>query len=118
MSDVLQYSWGKLLGRHKIVPTISPNKTWAGFIGGVLSATALGVGLRWLTPFSAGQAAVVALVVTLAGFLGGLMMSAIKRQAGVKDFGDVIKGHGGVMDRLDSLTLAAPAFVHLVLWTA
>lgn len=113
-SDVLQYVWGKTLGRHPIAPTVSPNKTWEGFLGGVLSATALGAALWWATPFAPWQAAALALVSCLMGFAGGLVMSAIKRDRGVKDFGALIPGHGGIMDRLDSLVFAAPVFFHLV----
>lgn len=113
-SDVLQYIWGKLLGRHKIVPLVSPNKTWEGFIGGVASATLLGTALWWLTPFQPWQAAVMALIIALMGFAGGLTMSAIKRDRGVKDFGALIAGHGGILDRIDSLCFAAPVFFHLV----
>jgi len=100
MSDVLQYIWGKLAGRHKIAPVISPNKTWEGFVGGILSATALGTLLWWATPFNQWQAAGMAFIITVMGFLGGLTMSAIKRDAGVKDYGSMIEGHGGVLDRL------------------
>lgn len=112
-SDVLQYLWGKTVGRRKIAPTISPNKTWEGFVGGVASATALGAGLWWLTPFSPVQAAAMALLICLLGFAGGLTMSAIKRDRGVKDFGTVLAGHGGILDRIDSLCFAAPVFFHL-----
>ncbi|MFN8663848.1 MAG: phosphatidate cytidylyltransferase [Thermomicrobiales bacterium] len=113
-SDVLQYIWGKLFGRHKIAPLVSPNKTWEGFVGGIASATLLGTALWWLTPFAPWQAAVMALVIALMGFSGGLTMSAIKRDRGVKDFGTLIAGHGGVLDRIDSLCFAAPVFFHLV----
>lgn len=113
-SDVLQYVWGNLFGRHKIAPTISPSKTVEGFVGGVLSATALGAALWWITPFSPWQAAALAFVASLMGFLGGLVMSAIKRDRGVKDWGWVIEGHGGVLDRLDSVIFAAPIFFHMV----
>lgn len=114
LSDVLQYVWGKLLGRHPIAPTISPNKTVEGFVGGLLSASAVGAALWWATPFSPLEAAGLAFVITLMGFLGGLTMSAIKRDAGVKDFGALISGHGGVLDRIDSICFAAPVFFHLV----
>ena len=114
MSDVLQYVWGKTLGRHKIAPLVSPSKTWEGFVGGVLSASALGAGLWWATPFTPWQSAGVSLAITLAGFCGGLVMSAIKRDRGVKDYGSLIEGHGGVMDRVDSLCFAAPVFFHIV----
>jgi phosphatidate cytidylyltransferase len=112
ISDVLQYVWGKLFGRHKIAPTISPNKTWEGFVGGIVSATLIGAGLWWATPFTLLQSAGMSLVIALMGFCGGLVMSAIKRDRGVKDYGNMIEGHGGVMDRIDSLCFAAPVFFH------
>jgi len=112
-SDVLQYVWGKTLGRHKIAPTVSPNKTWEGFIGGILCASLLGAGLWWATPFTPLQSAGMSLAITLLGFGGGLVMSAIKRDRGVKDYGHLIEGHGGMMDRIDSLCFAAPVFFHL-----
>ena len=114
MSDVLQYVWGKLAGRHKIAPAVSPNKTWEGFIGGVATATLIGAGIWWATPFSPLQSAGMSLVITLMGFAGGLVMSAIKRDASVKDYGAAIEGHGGILDRIDSLCFAAPVFFHLV----
>jgi phosphatidate cytidylyltransferase len=112
-SDVLQYVWGKLLGRHKIAPLLSPSKTVEGFVGGVASATALGAALWWITPFSPWQAGLVALLINLMGFCGGLVMSAIKRDRGVKDWGWMIEGHGGMLDRLDSVIFAAPVFFHV-----
>ncbi len=114
MSDVLQYVWGKLIGRHPIAPNVSPNKTWEGFVGGVLSATALGTGLWWLTPFTPAAAAAISLLIALLGFAGGLVMSSIKRDRGVKDYGTFIQGHGGILDRMDSLIFAAPVFFHVV----
>jgi phosphatidate cytidylyltransferase len=113
LSDVLQYVWGKTLGRRAIAPALSPNKTVEGFLGGVLSATIAGTAIWWVTPFSPAAAALMALVVALTGFAGGLVMSAIKRDAGVKDYGALIPGHGGVLDRIDSLCFAAPVFFHL-----
>jgi phosphatidate cytidylyltransferase len=113
MSDVLQYVWGKTLGKHPIAPTVSPNKTWEGFIGGIASAILLGTALYWATPFTPWQAAGMSLVITVMGFAGGLTMSAIKRDRGVKDFGGAIAGHGGILDRIDSLAFAAPIFFHL-----
>lgn len=112
-SDVLQYVWGKLFGRTKIAPTLSPSKTVEGFAGGVLSATLLGAALYWITPFSPAAAAGMGLAITIMGFFGGLVMSAIKRDRGVKDWGTMIEGHGGVMDRVDSVVFAAPIFFHL-----
>jgi len=114
MSDVLQYVWGKLFGRHKVAPLVSPSKTWEGLIGGVLTASALGAGLWWATPFTPWEAGAVSLAITIAGFCGGLVMSAIKRDRGVKDYGVLIEGHGGVMDRMDSLCFAAPVFFHIL----
>lgn len=112
-SDVLQYVWGKLLGRRQMAPSISPNKTWEGFIGGVASATLLGALLWWVTPFAPWQAALLSLAAVLMGVAGGLTMSAIKRDRGIKDWGTLIAGHGGVLDRIDSLCFAAPVFFHL-----
>ena len=114
ISDVLQYVWGKLLGKHKIAPRLSPSKTWEGFVGGILSATLVGAGLWWMTPFTVLEAAGLSLVITLMGFFGGLVMSAIKRDRGVKDWGHLIAGHGGFIDRLDSVIFSAPIFFHLV----
>ncbi len=113
-SDVLQYIWGKLLGKHKVAPALSPSKTWEGLIGGVASATALGALIHGITPFTASEAALVAFVVCVMGFFGGLVMSAIKRDRGVKDWGSMIEGHGGMLDRLDSVVFAAPIFFHIV----
>ena len=113
-SDVLQYVWGKLFGRHKVAPVLSPSKTWEGLVGGVLSASALGAALWWSTPFKWWQAGLFALLITVMGFFGGLVMSAIKRDRGVKDYGALIEGHGGMMDRIDSLCFSAPIFFHLV----
>lgn len=112
-SDVLQYVWGKLTGRRKIAAALSPSKTVEGFVGGVLSASALGAALWWITPFSPLQAFLVALITTLMGFLGGLVMSAIKRDRGIKDWGQMIEGHGGMLDRLDSICFSAPVFFHI-----
>jgi phosphatidate cytidylyltransferase len=112
-SDVFQYVWGKLFGRHRIAPAISPNKTWEGFLGGIATATVIGTALWWTTPFAPWQAALMSLVIALMGFAGGLTMSAIKRDRGVKDFGALIAGHGGVLDRIDSLCFAAPVFFFL-----
>lgn len=114
MSDVMQYVWGKTLGRHKILPAVSPNKTWEGFLGGIATATLTSLLIRFLTPFSVAETLGVALLITLAGFAGGAVMSAVKRDFGVKDFGGMIPGHGGMLDRVDSLCYAAPIFFHYV----
>jgi phosphatidate cytidylyltransferase len=118
-SDVLQYVWGKLAGRRPVAPQVSPSKTWEGLVGGIASATAVGSALYWITPFAPWQAALMALAICLMGFFGGLVMSAIKRDRGVKDWGTLIEGHGGMLDRLDSVAFAAPVFFHLTryFWT-
>jgi phosphatidate cytidylyltransferase len=114
LSDVLQYVFGKTLGKHRIVPKVSPNKTWEGTLGGIASAALVGALLWWFTPFSPWASGVIALLLCVVGFGGGLVMSAIKRDRGIKDFGTLIEGHGGVMDRIDSLCFAAPVFFHVV----
>ncbi len=113
-SDVFQYVWGKLLGRHKLSPAISPSKTVEGLVGGVLSSTAVGAALWWITPFTPLQAGLIALVVNIMGFFGGFVLSAIKRDRGVKDWGAMIEGHGGMLDRVDSISFSAPIFFHIV----
>lgn len=113
LSDVLQYAFGKTFGRRPVAPTVSPKKTWEGLIGGVSTTVLIGTALWWATPFSPLQAAGMCLAITLMGFGGGLVMSAIKRDRGVKDWGTAIAGHGGVLDRLDSVCFAAPVFFHL-----
>ena len=112
-SDIFQYVCGKLAGRYKIAPEVSPSKTVEGLIGGVACATALGASLWRFTPFTPWQAAGMALTIASMGFLGGLVMSAIKRDRGVKDWGHLIAGHGGMLDRLDSVCFSAPVFFHL-----
>lgn len=116
LSDVLQYVWGKLIGRTKVAPNLSPSKTWEGLVGGTLSATAIGTALYWMTPFPPLEAAGMCLLITLMGFFGGLVMSAIKRDRGIKDWGHLIAGHGGFLDRLDSVIFAAPIFFHVTRW--
>jgi phosphatidate cytidylyltransferase len=113
ISDVLQYTVGKLFGRRKAVPTVSPNKTVEGYLGGGGLAVLLGTALWWATPFKPWQAALMSLVIVAAGIAGGLVMSAVKRDRRVKDFGAMLPGHGGVLDRIDSLCFSAPLFFHL-----
>lgn len=119
LSDVLQYVFGKLFGRHKLSPRVSPSKTWEGLIGGGLAATLIGGALHVVTPFGFGVATAVALQIVVCGALGGLVLSAVKRSLGAKDWGSSIAGHGGFMDRLDSVTFSAPVFFHVVryFWT-
>lgn len=114
-NDVAQYVWGKLFGKRKIVPTVSPKKTWAGFIGGVLT-TMLGAAILapFLTPFSFIFSLLAGLLIACAGFIGDVTFSALKRDLKIKDAGSLIPGHGGILDRIDSLSLTAPLFFHLV----
>ena len=113
LSDVFQYVWGKLIGKHRFSPNISPSKTIEGLVGGGLSAILVGMALHRMTPFSPLQAAAVSTVIVVAGFFGGFVLSAIKRDLKAKDWGYIIEGHGGVLDRVDSLTFAAPLFFHV-----
>lgn len=112
-NDVAQFTWGKSFGRRKITPSVSPNKTWEGFLGGV-ATTALAGALAgpYLTPLTLTQGALAGAMIAIAGFLGDITISAFKRDLGVKDSGGLIPGHGGILDRVDSLTYAAPVFYH------
>jgi phosphatidate cytidylyltransferase len=114
LSDVLQYTVGKLVGRTLLAPNVSPSKTVEGLVGGGLLATGVGAALWWITPFTPLEAAMMAAAIVLAGFFGGLVLSAVKRSLGAKDWGVMIEGHGGALDRMDSVTFAAPLFYHLV----
>jgi phosphatidate cytidylyltransferase len=114
VSDVLQYVFGKLFGRHLLAPKVSPSKTVEGLVGGGLSATAIGAAMWWITPFTPLQSAGLSLLIVMCGFLGGLALSAVKRSMGAKDWGVMIEGHGGMLDRMDSVCFAAPVFFHLV----
>ena len=114
-NDVMQYVWGKLLGRHKVIPRVSPGKTIEGLVGGVATTVVLAMLIApWLTPINTGYAAVAGLIIGLGGFIGDVTMSALKRDIGVKDSGGLLPGHGGVLDRVDSLTFTAPVFFHFV----
>jgi phosphatidate cytidylyltransferase len=114
MSDVMQYVFGKLFGRTKIAPVVSPSKTVEGFVGGGLAATLIGGAMWWITPFTPLQSAAVSAAIVFMGFLGGLTLSAVKRSLGAKDWGVMIEGHGGMLDRTDSICFAAPVFFHIV----
>ena len=110
MGDALQYLWGKVLGHRVIAPSVSSSRTWEGMLAGSGSAALLGAALYWATPFNEWQAGCISLVIALTGFAGGMAMSAIKRDRGVQDYGTLVVGHGGVLDRIDSLCFAAPVF--------
>ena len=119
ISDVLQFIFGKLMGKSLIMPALSPTKTVEGTIAGITLSTLLAGGLYWLTPFSVIQAMAIGFLVCVMGFLGGLVMSGIKHSYGVNDWGRMIGGHGGMLDRVDGLCFAAPIFFHIVryYWT-
>lgn len=114
INDIMQFIWGKLLGRNKIIPKVSPNKTWEGFIGGVISTTIIGYFLGFLTPLSTTQVIFVSFMIAISGFVGDIVMSSFKRDIGIKDTGTSIPGHGGILDRIDSLAYTAPVFFHIV----
>ena len=114
MNDVFQFIWGKFLGRYKIVPKVSPNKTWEGLIGGVITTVVVGYFLRFLTPFSEIEILITCGCIAIIGFIGDVVVSAIKRDIGLKDTGSAIPGHGGILDRIDSLAVTGPVFFHVV----
>ena len=113
-ATTLQHLFGRLYGRTPIAPALSSKKTWEGFIGGIVSAGVLGAFFFWITPFSPAAAAGLAFASTTLGLLAGLVMSAIKRDAGIRDWGHSLPGEGGFLDRLDPVIFAAPVFFHLV----
>jgi phosphatidate cytidylyltransferase len=113
VSDVLQWCWGRIRNNRIIAKDISSTRTWDGLLGGSLSSGIFGALLYWVTPFSPWQSACMAIVVAVMGFAGGLTMSAIKRDRGVRDYGTLVMGHAGVLDRIDSLCFSAPIFYHL-----
>jgi phosphatidate cytidylyltransferase len=114
-NDVAQYVWGKLLGRRKALPTVSPGKTIEGLLGGLLTTLLLAWLLApLLTPLNLLQSLTAGAIIGLAGFIGDVVISAVKRDVGVKDSGALLPGHGGILDRLDSLTYTAPLFFHFL----
>jgi len=113
-NDVLQYLWGKSFGKHKIIPKVSPNKTVEGFVGAFFTISILAVLFSYLTPFNWYEALGAGMLISAAGFVGDVVISMIKRDIGVKDSGNLIPGHGGVLDRVDSLVYTAPLFFHYV----
>jgi len=113
LEDVLQSVWSRLAGRRVIAPKINGSRTWEGFMGGVASATLIGALLWWATPFRPWEAACMSMIIAVTGFAGSMVMSAIKRDRGVEDYGTLVQGHAGVLDRIDSICFAAPVFFHL-----
>jgi phosphatidate cytidylyltransferase len=115
LNDVAQYVWGKTFGRHKITPTVSPKKTMEGLLGGIITTTLLAVLLApLLTPLDRWDSVASGFMISAGGFLGDITISALKRDLGVKDSGQLIPGHGGILDRIDSLTYTAPLFFHFL----
>lgn len=114
MNDVFQFIWGRFLGRFKIVPKVSPNKTWEGLIGGVITTMVVGYFIRFLTPFTIVEILITCGCIAVIGFIGDVVVSAIKRDIGLKDTGTAIPGHGGILDRIDSLAVTGPIFFHIV----
>lgn len=115
LNDIAQYLCGKLFGRTKVTPKISPNKTLEGLLGGVIitASVATLVG-PLLTSLSWPLALLAGIMIAISGFLGDVIMSAIKRDIGVKDSGTLLPGHGGILDRLDSIIFTAPVFFHFI----
>jgi phosphatidate cytidylyltransferase len=116
-ADSGAYMFGKMFGKHKLAPKVSPGKTWEGFLGGLVSSALIALLFATLAPLtvSAGTLVVCAVIATLASVLGDLTESMFKREAGIKDSGNLIPGHGGILDRIDSLTAAVPVFACLLL---
>ncbi len=114
VSDILQWTWGQFVGKHLIAAEISTSRTWEGFAGGTLSTGIVGAALHFVTPFEIWEAACLSMIVAVMGMGGGMTMSAIKRDRGVTDYGSLVLGHAGVLDRIDTLCFAAPVFYHLV----
>jgi phosphatidate cytidylyltransferase len=121
ISDVSAYCFGKALGRRKLLPNTSPGKTLAGHLGALVTVSALGL-LLWPMVFTTGDmhawphALALGFIVALCAQLGDLLISSVKRDVGIKDMGAVLPGHGGVLDRCNSLLLAAPAVYHYLLF--
>lgn len=117
-SDIAQFAISRWIGRRLIAPALSASKTWEGTVGGIAVAVLAGGALSWLTPFTPVQAMGVSLALALMGVFGDLVMTAIKRDKGARDWGHLIAPHGGFLDRLDSVIFAAPIFYHLtrVFW--
>jgi phosphatidate cytidylyltransferase len=114
LAEAFQFVWSQLYGRHVIAPSINAARTWEGLVGGSASTALAGMVLYWATPFDdIWQAAFMAMVVAVMGFAGAMTMSAIKRDRGVRDYGTLVEGHGGVLDRIDAICFAAPVFYHV-----
>lgn len=114
-NDAFGYLWGTLLGRHTLAPRLSPKKTVEGALLGIASVMAIAQLLGFLLPFvSRWHLALVSFLVAVVGLSGDLVISFIKRDLQIKDMGDLIPGHGGLLDRFDSLILATPVYFHVL----
>jgi phosphatidate cytidylyltransferase len=115
-SDTGAYYVGTLYGRHRLAPTISPKKTYEGLVGGLIGAIIAAYVIRWwfLPELSGLDCLVLGTLLTLTGLWGDLTESAMKRSVGIKDSGGILPGHGGMLDRLDSLLFTAPAFYYYI----
>ena len=113
LSEAMQFIWSRLYGRHVIAPSINAARTWEGLIGGTVSSALVGMILFWATPFDLWEAALMSMIIAVMGFAGSMTMSAIKRDRGVRDYGTLVEGHGGVLDRIDAICFAAPVFYHV-----
>lgn len=118
VSDSAQYFSGRFLGRHKLWPKISPNKTWEGAVGGFITTMLFGWGLQWLWPEAGVNWLVMALIIMPFGVLGDLIESQFKRSVKVKDSGGILPGHGGLLDRFDGFLLAMPLLAGYLYWIA
>jgi phosphatidate cytidylyltransferase len=114
LAEAFQFAWSQLYGRHVIAPSINAARTWEGLVGGSASTALAGMVLKWATPFAdIWEAAFMSMVIAVMGFAGAMTMSAIKRDRGVRDYGTLVEGHGGVLDRIDAICFAAPVFYHV-----
>ena len=114
-NDAAQFFWGKNFGRHKVIPKVSPNKTVEGLIGGAVTTIFFAILLApYLTPLSLGDSFLVGVIIAFFGFVGDVIMSALKRDLQIKDTGNMLSGHGGILDRIDSLLFTAPLYFHFI----
>ena len=114
LGEAMQFTWSRLYGRHVIAPEINNSRTWEGFLGGAATTALIGLALVWATPFQeTWHTALVSMLIAVMGLAGSMTMSAIKRDRGVRDYGTLVEGHGGVLDRIDALCFAAPVFYHV-----
>ncbi len=116
-NDIAQFCWGKTVGHSKVAPKVSPGKTWGGLLGGVATTVCMSCLLGpWLTFMDLPRSAIIGFIVGVSGFFGDLSISALKRDLAVKDSGFALPGHGGILDRVDSLTFAAPLYFHFIFY--